>query len=415
MVNELEITILGVCLLTGSVDDCDLVSQDFHSEDHQRIWSAMRAVRERGDPIDVITVSDELADNRLAAACTEYALHAPGSQNISSYAKRLRDYAIERRLVQTCSRIIDLAHGEGSAGEKVAKAQAMLSGVEPQEDEKDELKSFVEYLESEPTKLRAGFFDEHTGGIESGLWIVAASTGVGKSTLALNLSNNLLNFGPVTFYSYEMGSNQVVGKMVSGIGSVPYTRIRDRAYQADDWDATTKALTRLKAKGFKVVDKALDIDSLCAHIRQSKRKRGICAAFVDYLQLVPSYGDSRVLEVGNISRKLKLLSLDLSIPIFALSQLSRKHEERSNPRPRNSDLRESGSIEQDADVIMFLFDESKLDPDSPRKGITELYASKNRNGELFSVAMEQQLHMSRFIPYSGHLPPARDSKPDFRG
>jgi len=413
MITEIEQYLIGACLLAGSTEDAPLQPADFYDGRHALIWSAMLDMG--AEPIDSVTVADKVGKAHLAPYISELMMQATSTQNIAAYAKRVQDYAIQRRLVRACSQIISMSQGEGSASEKVAKAQSMLEAVETKADDSDEYKSFVAYLESEPTDLKAGFFDSHTGGIEAGLWVIAAGTGVGKTTLAMNLAANLLRAAPVTYYSYEMGTSQVMGKMICAKGSIPHDNMRDRKLSGGEWENTLQAITTLKSQGFRVVDRNHDIDSLCAHIRQSVRKRGIRAAFVDYLQLVPSTGDSRVLEVANISRKLKLTSLDLGIPIFALSQLSRKHEERSNPRPRNSDLRESGSIEQDADVVLFLYDEAKLLPDSSRKGITELFAGKNRNGELFSVMLTQELGMCRFSPYTGtYAPEAAARKPNFR-
>ena len=408
---EIEQHLIGACLLVNSIDDAPLTCDDFAAEDHKRIWQAMKEVT----PIDVISVCDYLKDDRLAAYVSEISIDAPSGKNIPIYADKVKDYAVQRRLVKTCSDIIALAQEYGSAAEKVARAQAMLEDVETQGQESDEFKSFVQYLESEPTDLKGGYFDDKTGGIEHGLWVIAAGTGGGKTAFALNLATNLLRAAPVTFYSYEMGTDQIMARMVSARGAIPYERVRDRSLADEDWEKVVKAMTYLKNQGMRVVDRSLDIDSLCAHIRQSVRKRGIRAAFVDYLQLVPSYGDSRVLEVANISRKLKQVSLDLKIPIFALSQLSRKHEERSNPRPRNSDLRESGSVEQDADVVLFLYDEAKLLDTSNRKGITELFAGKNRHGELFSIPLTQELNYMRFGIYDRPMPEAAQRKKvDFR-
>lgn len=408
---ELEQSLIGACLLVSSVDDAPIPSDCFASEDHQIIWQAMKTV----SPCDVISVCDYIKDDRLCAYVNDMAVNAPSGKHIESYAAKVKDYATQRKLVSTCSDIIALSQEYGSAAEKLAKAQAMLEAVEPQQDETDEYKSFVQYLESERTDLKGGYFDHKTGGIEHGLWVIAASTGGGKTAFALNLAANLLRQAPVTFYSYEMGTDQIMGRMTSARGSILHQRIRDRELQDSDWESMVKAMTYLKDRGFKVVDRSLDLDALCAHIRQSVRKRGVRAVFVDYLQLVPSYGDSRVLEVANVSRKLKQVSLDLKIPVFALSQLSRKHEERSNPRPRNSDLRESGSVEQDADVVLFLYDEAKLIENSNRKGITELFAGKNRHGELFSLPLKQELEYMRFSVYDQPMPSAMEKKkPDFR-
>ena len=408
---EIEQHLIGACVLAGSIEDATLSADDFASSDHQRIWAAVKSV----DVVDQVTVLDALKDNRLAAYLSDLVVSVPSINNIAAYAERVKDYAVQRRLVRCCSEIVSMSQEAGSGAEKVAKAQAMLETVEAQKDEVDEFKGFVEYLDAPPTDLTGGYFDKYTGGIEHGLWVIAASTGGGKTAFALNLAINLLKHAPVTFYSYEMGTDQLMARMVSAKGSVSHDRLRDKTLDGNDWESIAKSVTYLKEKGMRVVDKSLDLDSLCAHIRQSVRKRGIRAAFVDYLQLVPSYGDSRVLEVANISRKLKQVSLDLKIPIFALSQLSRKHEERSNPRPRNSDLRESGSVEQDADVVLFLYDEAKLLETSNRKGITELFAGKNRHGELFSIPLVQELQFMRFGLYDQPLPAAAQKKKvDFR-
>ena len=416
---EAEQGLIGGLMLAG--DDSfqsitGLVSAgDFYRAEHRAIFGAITKLSAKREPFDPITLCDVLGSELNEAGGRGYIFdlmsEAPSTANIEAYARIVRDKSLERGLLARCSEIIEFTQEAGGAEEKIAKAQALLSTLEAQESDLNEYDDFDKWLGREAAALKSGFFDKETGGLGAWLWILAAGTGQGKTTLALNIASYVLGQGaPVAVYSYEMSNAEVLARMVSNRAQVPYWKIRDRNLHPQEFNEVVQAKKKLKEQGLRVSDRTLNIDHLCAHIRQSHRKHGIQLAIVDYIQLVPSGGHSREREVADISRKLKLVQRDLSIPIIGLSQLSRAHETRTNPRPRNADLRESGAIEQDADVVLFMFDEAKYSENSLRKGITELYSGKFRHGENFEMFLDQDLQTFRFTPRQAPVPQPASQK-----
>ncbi len=418
-----EQAVLGVVLMGGAdvLAELDLHPDEFQSQSHQEIYQTILELHEDRIAIDPVTVTEQLSAKKILnqvgghGYISDLAQNSPTTTNAIAYATAVKDAALVRRLLRVNSQIVEMAQGEDSAEEKLAKAQALITSVQTggESTEKgidESMREFLGWLERKEPEMKSGFFDGFTGGIPVGLIALAAGTGQGKTAFALNIVKNLLDKS-VNFYSYEMPASQLIARLQSNMSNVPYQRMRDQEMTSSDWNAVAASSRTLKAHGnLRITDKTLHIDQLCAHARRTKNRYGLDLIVVDYIQLVPSDGSSREREVANITRKLKGLSMDLDIPVIALSQLSREHEKRHNPKPRLRDLRESGAIEQDSDMVLFLYDESKYLDDSQWEGLTELYSEKYRHGENFRLFLKQELHCYRFAKHEGTAPASRKQK-----
>jgi replicative DNA helicase len=271
----------------------------------------------------------------------------------------------------------------------------------------------IDEWHSNPDKLRGlatGFadFDKITGGLRPGdLVIVAGRPSMGKTTLAVNMAEFAAvhpgTHASVAIFSMEMPSEQVITRMLSSIGGVPLTNLRSGRISDEDWVRITSATTQLsEAKIFVDETPALTPTELRARARRVKREHGLDLVVVDYLQLmqVPGTKENRATEIGEISRGLKVLAKELAIPVIALSQLNRAVEQRENKKPVMSDLRESGSIEQDADMILLIYREEVYDKNTTKKGIAEIDLVKHRNGEIGTFLLTFQGQYTRFANYA---------------
>lgn len=404
-----EKAVLGAILVGGEkvfhLVSGILTAKDFFSLENQIVFDAMTRAIESKVGVDPVTLAEFVGSEKLSniggiGYLSDLCASTPSTANAGSYAKLVLDHSQLRSLVGAGTSIIELSNGDESTGEKIAKAQEIVSDIVKTQRADDKSssqasKEFVLWLQRTESEIKSGFFDEHTGGLFSGLIVLAAGTGQGKSTLAMNIAYNLRERN-IAYYSLEMPASQLIGRMVSNDCGLPYAKIRDKNLNDSEWPILAASVEKIKDSKIRFIDNAIHINQLCAHARSMKNKSGLDLIIVDYIQLVGSDGQNREREVANITRKLKGLSMDLDIPVIALAQLSRKHEERSNPRPTLKDLRESGAIEQDSDLVMFLYDESKYNDNSVNSGLTELYSAKFRHGENFSLALDQHLANYRF-------------------
>jgi replicative DNA helicase len=251
--------------------------------------------------------------------------------------------------------------------------------------------------------------DKKTSGLQpSDLIIVAARPSMGKTTFAMNLAENamMLEDKPVLVFSLEMPAEQLMMRMLASLSRVDQTKIRTARLEDDDWQRMSNTMSMLKDKENLYIDDSSGLTPMDVRTRARKIARehgGISLIMIDYLQLmrVPSLSDNRTLEIAEISRSLKALAKELEVPVVALSQLNRSLEQRADKRPINSDLRESGSIEQDADLIMFIYRDEVYNENSPEKGISEIILGKQRNGPIGTVRLTFQGQFSRFDNYAG--------------
>jgi len=412
---EAEQSLLGGLMLDHQSWDkiADVITEpDFYRKDHRLIFAAIASLAEDANPCDVVTVS-ECLDNRGeldSAGGLEYlaslANETPGAANARSYAKILRERSMLRSLIsagneisgaaftndgRTASEIVDEAERlvfeiaeSGSRGRSGFKA---LKHILP--DAVDRI-DVLHQSEGDITGIPSGYteFDKLTAGLQQGeLIIVAGRPSMGKTTLAVNIAENAAigSQVPTAIFSMEMPSQQLAFRMISSLGRVDQTHLRTGRFPDEDWSRINTAVQLMSEAPIFIDDTpSLSPTEIRARARRLQREHGLGLIVIDYLQLmaVPGSKENRATEISEISRSLKALAKELSLPIIALSQLNRSVEQRTDKRPVMSDLRESGAIEQDADVILFIYREEVYNPDTPRKGIADIAIAKQRNGPI---------------------------------
>ena len=396
---------------------------DFYRGAHRTLYEAATALYERGEPADAVTVADELAargqleDVGGRLGVSDIVAGVPTAANARYYAKIVADQALRRRLIGAGTEIAGLGY-EPTVGveEAVDTAEARIYQVAQRgrDSEFVPMRQLVsaslqlaEQLSEQPsglTGLPTGFtdFDELTSGLQPGnLVIVAARPAMGKSTFAGNIATHVAAElrQPAALFSLEMSQSELVQRMLSAEGRVDLQRLRTGRLEENDWSKLARASGRLAEAPLFIDDNsAINLMELRSKCRRLKQRHGLDLVVVDYLQLMMPHrrSESRVQEVSELSRGLKILAKELDIPVIALSQLSRKPEDRTDRRPQLADLRESGSIEQDADMVCFIYRDEVYNEDSPAKGEAELIVSKNRNGPLRTVRLSFLGHLSRF-------------------
>ncbi|MCR2812982.1 replicative DNA helicase [Microbacterium sp. zg.Y1090] len=414
----------GMLLSKDAVADVieTLRGADFYVPKHELIFEAILSLYSHGEPTDVVAVTDELIKTgELQRAGGADYLHSltsivPTAANAGYYASIVSERALLRRLVEAGTRIVQMGYsGQGEAVELVNNAQAEIyavTGAEAAEDYvplETAVTSAIDEIEAargrdgSMTGIPTGFaqLDELTNGLHGGqMIVVAARPAMGKSTLALDFARSaaIKHNMPTIFFSLEMGRSEIAMRLMSAEGAVPLQNMRKGTLDSRDW--TTIAATRGR-----INDAPLYIDDspnmtlveIRAKCRRLKQRVGLRMVIIDYLQLMTSGKkvESRQQEVSEFSRALKLLAKELQVPVIALSQLNRGSEQRTDKRPQVSDLRESGSIEQDADMVMLLHRDSVYDKDT-RPGEADLIVAKHRNGPTATIEIAFQGHFSRF-------------------
>lgn len=412
---EAEQSVLGGFLKDTTHFDavCEHVSEkDFYRKAHSLIFAAMKALIEREQPIDVVTVAEELShrDELDLVGGLEYltdlSTQVPSSANVVAYAKIVRERSTLRQLISAASEISRASFNPGGLGSddlvQLAEKKVMeISEERPKEGGFENvntlLKKTVDKIDelfrsdSDITGLATGIteLDERTSGWQGGeLIILAARPSMGKTALALNFIEAaiLTQQRPALVFSMEMPADSLVMRMLSSMGRIDQGRLRNGQLTEEDWPKLEMAARKLKDKKLFIDDTAgLTPTEVRARVRRIAREHGNPGVImVDYLQLMHTGGASegRTQEISEISRSMKALAKEYDCPVICLSQLNRGVEQRPNKRPMNSDLRESGAIEQDADVILFIYRDEYYNEDSPDKGIAELIIGKQRNGEI---------------------------------
>jgi replicative DNA helicase len=413
---EAEQSVLGGLLL--SADGWDSVAEsvtasDFYRPDHRLIFRQIAKLAEALEPVDVITLADKLqASGELEAAgglpyLAELAQNTPSASNIRAYAQVVSERASLRKLIEAAQEIAESGFSpEGrTSDELINEAERRIMQISeqgpksggPQEVNpllEGALKRIEELFNSggDITGLSTGFkdLDGMTSGLQpSDLVIVAGRPSMGKTSFAMNLVENavLSQDKPILVFRMEMPADSLIIRMLSSIGRIDQTRIRNGKLEQEDWPKLSTAVTKLKDVPLFIDDTAaLTPTEIRSRARRVYRENGgqLGMIMVDYLQLMQVAGstDGRTAEISEISRSLKAIAKEFDCPMVALSQLNRSLEQRPNKRPVNSDLRESGAIEQDADVIMFIYRDEVYNEDSPDKGTAEIIIGKQRNGPI---------------------------------
>ena len=381
----------------------------------------------RGEPADPVTVAASLQEagtlGRVGGAPYLFTLvsSVPTAANAGYYARIVADRAVLRRLVEAGTRVVQLGYtgleGGGEVDDVVDRAQAAVFDVVegrttedyhrlstllgPTMDEIEASENRGEGLTGTPT----GFadLDALTNGLHAGqLIVVAARPGIGKSTVALDFARaaGVQHQVPSVFFSLEMGRNEITMRLLSAETRVPLQHMRTGQMTTDDWSRLTRRIGELETAPLFIDDSPnLTLMEIRAKARRLKQQHGLGLVVVDYLQLMTSgrQVESRQQEVSEFSRSLKLLAKELEVPVVALSQLNRGPEQRTDKKPLLSDLRESGAIEQDADMVILLHREDAYEPESPRAGEADLIVAKHRNGPTRTVTVAFQGHYSRFV------------------
>lgn len=432
---QAEQSVLGGLMLDNQTWDSvadKVVEEDFYRRDHRLIYRSIAQLAEKQDPFDVVTLSEvleatgELQDVGGLAYLASLARDTPSAANIVAYANIVRDRSVLRQLIHVGTEISDSAFStEGrETADLLENAERRVFEIAEQRQRgqggfssiKSLLAKAVDKIETlyeqdgDITGASTGFtdLDEKTSGLQpADLIIVAGRPSMGKTTIAMNMAENVaLKSGmPVAVFSMEMPGESLAMRMMSSLGRIDQHKVRTGKLDDDDWPRLTSAINLLaETKMFIDDTPALTPTEVRSRARRLTREHGQLGLIVlDYLQLMqsPSSGDNRVQQISDISRGLKALAKELNVPVIALSQLNRNLEQRPNKRPVMSDLRESGAIEQDADLIIFVYRDEVYNEDSPDKGIAEVIIGKQRNGPLGTVRLTFLGQYTRFENFAG--------------
>jgi replicative DNA helicase len=429
---EAEQSVLGGLLLDNDAADRvgDVAAaDDFYSDAHRVIYRHVMQLIANGKPADVVTLAESLSSAQKLdyvgglAYLGALVQNVPTAANIRHYAQIVRDRSILRQLAATAGEIADTAYNPLGRSAKMVldEAEAKVLHIAEQGARGAQnfheigklLASVVDRIEtlynrdnpSDVTGVPTGFvdLDRMTSGFQPGdLIIVAGRPSMGKTSLALNIGENVaLDTGmPVAVFSMEMGAAQLALRMIGSVGRLDQHKLRTGRLVAEDWDKLSAALGRLNEAPILIDEtpalNAIEVRSRARRLMRQYGKLGL--VIVDYLQLMQAstQGENRATELSEISRAMKSLAKELQVPVVALSQLNRSLEQRPDKRPVMSDLRESGALEQDADVILFIYRDEVYKPDSPDKGTAEILISKQRNGPTGKVTLTFRGEYTRF-------------------
>ena len=437
---EAEQSVLGGLLLDNSAWDkiADFVSpEDFYRYDHRLIFQHIARLISASRPADVITVFESLSSANKAeeigglSYLNALAQNTPSAANIRRYAEIVRDRGILRKLISVSDEISGSAFNPqgkevkqmlDEAESKIfAIAEEGSRGMQGFQEIQPLLTQVVERIDelynrenpNDITGVPTGFvdLDRMTSGLQPGdLIIVAGRPSMGKTAFSVNIGEHVSTDSglPVAIFSMEMGGSQLAMRMLGSVGRLDQHRLRTGRLNDEDWPRLTHAIQKMNdAQIFIDETPALSSIELRARSRRLARQCGkLGLIIVDYLQLMSANapGENRATEISEISRNLKGLAKELNCPVIALSQLNRSLEQRPNKRPVMSDLRESGAIEQDADLILFIYRDEVYNPDSPEKGMAEIIIGKQRNGPIGSVRMTFLGQYTKFENYTGSAP-----------
>lgn len=436
---EAEQSVLGGLMLENQRwdDVAEIVSeQDFSSRPHRSIFSAMRSLVANQFPIDLITLAEHIeneGEGKLDslggfAYLAELSKNTPSAANIIAYAQIVRERAVIREMIKVANEITEAGYNpEGRTSDELLDlAESRIFQIAEQRGNKSGgPENISSILDRTVTKIEALFQRPHDGvtGVDTGyvdvnkktaglqpsdLIIIAARPSMGKTTFAMNICENisLTNDKPVMIFSLEMPTEQLMMRSLASLSRVNQTSIRTGQLDDEDWARLSGTMGLLLEKKNIYIDDSSGLTPMDVRSRARRLSRehgGLSLIMIDYLQLmrVPSLSDNRTLEIAEISRSLKALAKELNVPVIALSQLNRSLEQRADKRPVNSDLRESGSIEQDADLIMFIYRDEVYHENSDMKGIAEIIIGKQRNGPIGTVRLTFNGQWSRFDNYGG--------------
>ncbi|HEY4579368.1 MAG TPA: replicative DNA helicase [Savagea sp.] len=425
---EAEKSILGAIFLEPEslITAAEIIQEDdFYRVAHQKIFETMLRLNDKGEPVDVVTLSEELgASNELENVggmvyLSELATSVPTAANVTHYAKIVEEKALLRRLIKVATTIVEDGFSREDEVESViAEAEKKMMEVSSRKNAGDfkpiadvlvDTYQNIEVLSSrkgEVTGVPTGFtdLDDITAGFQKNdLIIVAARPSVGKTAFALNVAQNVATKAGenVAIFSLEMGADQLVMRMLCAEGNINAQALRTGDLIDEDWSKLAMAVGTLSNAGIYIDDSpGIRVNEIRSKCRRLKQEHGLGMIVIDYLQLIAGSGkpgENRQQEVSDISRSLKGLARELEVPVIALSQLSRGVEQRQDKRPMMSDLRESGSIEQDADIVSFLYREDYYEKETTAKDVIEIIIAKQRNGPTGTVTLAFVKEYNKFL------------------
>lgn len=425
--NEAEQSVLGAVFLSKEalITAIEILRpEDFYKTAHQRIFQTMLDLYEKGEPVDLVTVTAELQDHKLlddvggVAYLTALAGSVPTAANVEYYARIVEEKSLLRRLILTATKIANEGYSrEDEVGAIIADAEKYImeiaqnrnsGGFIPIRDALLETYERIEFLSQrrgDVTGIPSGYvdLDKMTAGFQrSDLIILAARPSVGKTAFALNVAQNVAARAgeTVAIFSLEMSASQLVQRMICAEGNLDASKMRSGRLEEDDWQKLTMAIGTLAKAPIYIDDSpAVTVQDIRAKCRRLQAERGLGMILIDYLQLIHGRGkgDNRQQEVSEISRTLKGIARELNVPVIALSQLSRSVEQRQDKRPMMSDIRESGSIEQDADIVAFLYRDDYYDKETENKNVIEVIIAKQRNGPTGTVELAFLKEFNKFV------------------
>ncbi|MEU9994648.1 replicative DNA helicase [Streptomyces sp. NPDC050848] len=425
---DAEQSVLGGMLLSKDAiaDVVEIIKgHDFYKPAHETVYAAILDLYAKGEPADPITVGAELTKRgeitRVGGASYLHTLvqSVPTAANAAYYAEIVHERAVLRRLVEAGTKITQMGYAaDGDVDEIVNSAQAEIYAVTEQRTTEDYLplgdimEGALDEIEAigsrsgEMTGVPTGFtdLDQLTNGLHPGqMIIIAARPAMGKSTLALDFARacSIKHNLPSVIFSLEMGRNEIAMRLLSAEARVALHHMRSGTMTDEDWTRLARRMPDVSQAPLYIDDSPnLSMMEIRAKCRRLKQRAGLKLVVIDYLQLMQSGGkrsESRQQEVSDMSRNLKLLAKELELPVIALSQLNRGPEQRTDKKPMVSDLRESGSIEQDADMVILLHREDAYEKESPRAGEADIIVGKHRNGPTATITVAFQGHYSRFV------------------
>lgn len=431
---DAEMSLLGAVLIDEeTLADISehVTAKDFYDKRHAIIYGGMMRLYEKHKPVDLLTLTEELKRKKEldilggSAYLTELTNYVPTAAHAEAYAEMVAQKAIRRRLIKASSEISEMGFDEDTTTQELLeKAEAELFSVSDQSLKQDLVsiesiltESFDRLEELHRNKgalrgVRTGYrdLDNMTAGLQrSDLIILAARPAMGKTTLVTNLAYNVATIAkqPVLFFSLEMSKEQLVDRMLADASGVDAWNIRTGNLSDQDFSKLSEAMGEMAEAPIYIDDTpGLSVLEMRTKARRASHETPLGLVIVDYLQLMQGSGrnnnGNRVQEVSEISRGLKLIARELNVPVIALSQLSRSVESRSPQIPQLADLRESGSIEQDADIVMFIYREAYYNPETERENITDLIISKHRNGPTGKVELYFHPERLRFMSLDKH-------------
>jgi replicative DNA helicase len=440
---EAEQAVIGGLLLDNRAWEMiadKLVDEDFYRNDHRLLFSAIRDLASRDEPFDAVTLSQRLTNHEQLEQAGgllylgRLAKDTPSASNIVAYANIVREKSVLRQLIAVGTDISSSGYQpEGRESvELLDDAEKKVFHIAEQgargkggfQDMKTLLSKTVDKIDhlfnsdGGITGVSTGFdkFDEMTTGLQpADLVIVAGRPSMGKTTFAMNIAENAAigDKLPVAVFSMEMPGDSLAMRMISSLGRVDQHHIRTGSLTDDDWARITSAIHILsEAKIFIDDTPAMSPNEIRARARRLKRQHGLGLIVIDYLQLMQVHGGSenRATEISEISRSLKAMAKELEVPVIALSQLNRSLEQRPDKRPVMSDLRESGAIEQDADIIVFIYRDEVYNDDSPQKGVAEIIIAKQRNGPIGKSLLT---FLGKYTKFENYIPEMYNSDGGF--